>query len=161
MYCSCIISCRSVSPLCLISRSNWAALKGITSPGKIVVTLQGPPSTFDTEMELGVAIDAIWPPSNPTKETLVLCVMGFVPFDEACHHGALKPENRNYNGQRRRRRRHRHSAASTLVKPSLHATNEPLSLSLCLTLRPRTVGLLTPLPLLMLWQINHVFTAYG
>ena len=96
----------------------------------MVVTLQGSPSTFDTEMELGVAIDAIWPPNNPTKEALVLCVMGFVPFDEACHHGALKPENRNYNGQRRWRRRHRHSAASTLVKPSLHATNEPLSPSL-------------------------------
>ena len=79
-------------------------------------------------MELGGATDAIWPPSNPTKEALVLCVMGFVPFDEACHHAGLKPENRNYNGQRRGATSS--AAASTLVKPSLHATNEPLSLPL-------------------------------
>ena len=110
VYCSCIISCRSVSPLCLISRSNWAALKGILSPNKMLVIFLGSPSTFDMEMELGVAIDVIWPRSNPTKEALVPCVMGFVPFDEACHHGALKPENRNYNGQRRRRHRRRQPA---------------------------------------------------
>ena len=94
-----------MSPLCLISRSNWAALKGIPSPDEMVVTPQSYQSTFDMEMELRVAIDVIWPPSNPTKETLVPCVMGFVPFDEACHHAGLKPENRNYNGQRLRRHR--------------------------------------------------------
>ena len=81
-------------------------------------------------MELGAAIDAIWPPSNPTKEALVLCVMGFVPFDEACHHAGLKPENRNYNGQRTTAAATSAAGASTLVKPSLHATNEPLSLPL-------------------------------